>query len=292
MPSAEGSRLVLQRTGRDYSNFQYVNTLTTEKVRDEATLKRIRSLGLAPGYRSAMISDNPNSKVQAVCVDSKGRKQFMYHPDYLKKARERKFKCFLQLDAIWNKIQADVKCILHKALTGGIDKQAQIALVVFLLMTTGLRIGNDKYMKDNNTFGLCTMQTSHLIDQGSMIKISLIGKHHQVNKASVTEETSKTLLRRLVHERQRNREARIFNVHPVDVNTWLKRYMPDASSKVLRTHRANKLLVHHFKTSKVEPAAKRMKEAVYKTAADLNHTPAVCKSQYLHPALVEHLLQQ
>lgn len=291
MPSAE-ERLILRRIGTDYSNFNYVNILTNERVRDEATLRRIKGLGIAPGYRSALISNNPNSKVQAVCVDSKSRKQFMYHPDHLKKARERKFDCFLQLDAIWNKIQTDVRSILQKALTGNIDKQAQIALIVRLLMTTGLRIGNDKYMKDNNTFGLCTMQLSHLVDQGNTIKISLVGKHNQVNKATVKEEASKTLLRRLMQERRRNREARVFNVHPVDVNTWLKRFMPDASSKVLRTHRANKLLVHHFNTSKIEPAAKRMKEAVYKTAADLNHTPAVCKAQYLHPALVEHLLQQ
>ena len=292
MTNAAGS-LILKRLGTDYSNFRYINVLTNKRVQDEPTLKRIRALGIAPGYTSAMISNDSTSKVQAVCVDSKGRKQFMYHPEHVKKAREKKFECFLQLDSVWNKIQADVKSILAKASSGNvIDKQHQIALIVRLLMTTGLRIGNDKYMKDNNTFGLCTMHLSHLSDEGNLIKICLVGKHHQVNKACVTEEASKQVMRRLVQEKRRRREVRLFDVHPADVNIWLKRYMSDASSKVLRTHRANKLLMQHFNRLNTEPVARRLKEAVEKTAADLNHTPAVCKSQYLHPALMEHLLKQ
>src|SRR5437868_4039755 len=51
-------------------------------IEDENTLKRIRSLVLPPAWTSVWISPDPNSHIQAVGRDAKGRKQYRYHPAY------------------------------------------------------------------------------------------------------------------------------------------------------------------------------------------------------------------
>jgi DNA topoisomerase IB len=50
------------------------------RVRDEATLARIRSLAVPPAWRNAWICPSPNGHVQATGRDARGRKQYRYHP--------------------------------------------------------------------------------------------------------------------------------------------------------------------------------------------------------------------
>jgi DNA topoisomerase I len=50
------------------------------RVRDEATLARIRSLAVPPAWRNDWICPSPNGHVQATGRDARGRKQYRYHP--------------------------------------------------------------------------------------------------------------------------------------------------------------------------------------------------------------------
>ena len=50
------------------------------RVRDEATLARIRSLAIPPAYTDVWICPRASGHIQATGRDAKGRKQYRYHP--------------------------------------------------------------------------------------------------------------------------------------------------------------------------------------------------------------------
>src|SRR5690606_26649460 len=50
------------------------------RVRDAATLQRIRALAIPPAYERVWICPHPRGHLQATCRDARGRKQYRYHP--------------------------------------------------------------------------------------------------------------------------------------------------------------------------------------------------------------------
>jgi DNA topoisomerase I len=76
IPKGKGIQRKATSTG-----FQYLDA-DDNPVEDEQTLQRIRSLVIPPAWTSVWISPKPNTHIQAVGRDAKGRKQYRYHPKY------------------------------------------------------------------------------------------------------------------------------------------------------------------------------------------------------------------
>ena len=51
-------------------------------IRDRATIKRIKALGILPAYTDVWISPDPDGHIQATGRDAKGRKQYRYHAQW------------------------------------------------------------------------------------------------------------------------------------------------------------------------------------------------------------------
>src|SRR6266516_3567308 len=71
-------------------HFRYVNAHGHPIVDDEA-LERIDSLRIPPAWRDVRISPRPYAKLQATGIDSAGRKQYLYHPDFRAEQEQAKF---------------------------------------------------------------------------------------------------------------------------------------------------------------------------------------------------------
>src|SRR3954469_19240834 len=52
------------------------------RVRDRATLSRIRALVIPPAWTHVWISPDPDGHIQATGRDARGRKQYRYHPKW------------------------------------------------------------------------------------------------------------------------------------------------------------------------------------------------------------------
>ena len=52
-----------------------------------------------------------------------------------------------------------------------------LAAVVKLLETTLIRVGNDEYARDNNSFGMTTMHDEHVAIRGAALRFDFRGKH-------------------------------------------------------------------------------------------------------------------
>lgn len=68
--------ILRQRHGK---SFTYATTAGT-RVRDRATLARIRALSIPPAWTRVWISPDPDGHIQATGRDARGRKQYRYHP--------------------------------------------------------------------------------------------------------------------------------------------------------------------------------------------------------------------
>ncbi len=67
------------RRGRGFSYHDHDG----EAVADETTLTRIRDLVIPPAWKKVWISPHPNGHIQAVGTDVAGRRQYLYHEQWL-----------------------------------------------------------------------------------------------------------------------------------------------------------------------------------------------------------------
>ena len=120
-------------------------------VRDEATLERISKLVIPPAYTDVWICPDPRGHIQATGRDTRGRKQYRYHPDWRSVRDETKYARMAAFGRALPDIRARVDADLRRR---GLPKEKVVAAVVRLLELTLIRVGNDEYARTNQHFGL------------------------------------------------------------------------------------------------------------------------------------------
>ena len=113
-----------------------------------------RSPSHPPGPTSGYVPF-ADGHIQATGRDAKGRKQYRYHPRFREVRESTKYEHVVAfadaLPAIRRKVRE------HMALRG-LPREKVLATVVHLLETTLIRVGNDDYAKQNNSYGLTTLK--------------------------------------------------------------------------------------------------------------------------------------
>src|SRR5678815_1205538 len=138
---SRGIRRVRQarRSGRKKAppKFDYVGP-GGRPIRDPRTLARIAKLAIPPAYEDVWICPNPRGHLQATGRDSRGRKQYRYHPRFRQMREEAKYSrlpAFAQaLRRIRRRTAADVR-------KRGLPRVKVLAAAVQLLEKTLIRIG-------------------------------------------------------------------------------------------------------------------------------------------------------
>src|SRR5438105_2172915 len=84
-----------------------------KRVKEKNTLSRIDSLAIPPAWRHVWISPKVSGHLQVTGVDDRGRKQYIYHPEWIKVTQSNKFAKMedfgLSLPKIRNKVTTDMK---------------------------------------------------------------------------------------------------------------------------------------------------------------------------------------
>ncbi len=70
--------------------FAYFNT-DGKRITDESTIERINKLIIPPAYKNVWICPYANGHIQATAFDARGRKQYRYHPLWIKMSQHRAF---------------------------------------------------------------------------------------------------------------------------------------------------------------------------------------------------------
>jgi len=176
--SSESPGLGRRRSGAGFS----YRDIDGAVIRDRATLARVRALAIPPAWTSVWICPSPDGHLQAVGLDAKGRKQYLYHPKFRELRDGAKFEHMIMfaesLPALRRKITLDM------AKPGlGFDKV--LATVVRLLETTMIRVGGAAYARENKSYGLTTLLTRHVRVEGSDVRFHFKGKSGRIWRLGV-----------------------------------------------------------------------------------------------------------
>jgi DNA topoisomerase-1 len=238
---------------------------------------------IPPAYNDVKIN-KINGKIKAIGLDDKQRHQYIYNKKYTMKRNKLKFSELIdfgkQYKNIYGKIQKDLY-------TTSETKNKQIASILMLMIECDFRIGNDKYKKDNNSYGVTTLEKRHVKNKSGKVIIDFIGKKGVRNICEVSNNKVITNLKRKKKTIQKNdrifnyrKGENYYNIKSQDVNKYLKE-MGDYSSKYFRTWSANISLINELSSGL------DLKESIKKTAFKLHHTPEICKKNYLDPKLID-----
>ena len=249
--------------------------------------KHLEGFYVPPAYDDVEINMNKKAKVLAIGFDDKNRPQYIYNKTFVIKQSKKKFEKLIEFGYNYKKIYNKI----NKDLSSRKDtKEKEIATILKIIIDCNFRIGNDKYTKDNNSYGVSTLEKKHIIDKNGKIIINFIGKKGVENECIVKDKkVIKSLKKKKKSKNKRifsyKKNNRNFNIQSKDVNKYLKD-LGDFTTKNFRTWNANLELIKELIYSE-DDSNNIMKECIKNVAFKLHHTPSICKKNYLDPKLIE-----
>jgi Topoisomerase IB len=267
-------------------------------VADETTLKRIRSLVIPPAWKDVWICSDPNGHLQATGRDERGRKQFRYHSRWREIRDETKYARMVlfakALPSMRQRVERDLSL-------PGLPREKVLATIVRLLETSLIRVGNDEYARNNDSFGLTTMRDRHVEVNGSKVQFRFRGKSGKWHNLDVRDKCLATIVKRcqdlpgqelfqFLDEQGVQRDVR-----SDDVNSYLREISgQDFTAKDFRTWAGTVLaamaLTELRKCDTKAQMKKNLVAAVESVASRLGNTPAVCRKCYIHPQIFDAYL--
>jgi DNA topoisomerase-1 len=294
--------IVRRRAGKGFVYYGPDGT----RVTDETTLKRIRALVLPPAWTEVWICPHPRGHIQATGRDDRGRKQYRYHNEWAEARGQEKFSRTLAFARTLPKIREAVEADMRGK---PLARRTVLATIVRLLETTLIRVGNREYAQQNKSYGLTTMRTKHVEVNGTRLQFDFVGKS---GKRHVVEVSDRRIAR-IVRTLQELPGQELFQyvdedgerqtIDSADVNEYLREISgDDFTAKDFRTWAGTVLaawaLSEFEKIDSAAAARRNITAAVKRVASQLGNTPAVCRSSYIHPeilncyvdgSLIEHL---
>ena len=159
-------------------SFAYV-AADGKPVRNRGELARIAALAIPPAYTDVWISPIANGHLQATGRDARGRKQYRYHKRWRAVRDETKFDRMVAFAKALPAIRTAVARDVAKA---GMPREKVLATVVSLLEATAIRVGNEEYARDNDSYGLTTMQDQHADVRGGRTGFALDQRERAVGQ--------------------------------------------------------------------------------------------------------------
>src|SRR2546430_5967770 len=174
-------------------DFEYFDT-EGKPIRDETRLLRIKRLAIPPAYTDVWICPTPNGHIQATGRDARKRKQYRYHERWRDVRDENKYERILIFAEALPKIRRRLKKDLALP---GLPRNKVLAAIVQLLELSFIRVGNEEYARENNSFGLTTMQDRHVDVAGSKLRFRFRGKSGREHEVDVTDRRIAAIVSRL-----------------------------------------------------------------------------------------------
>ncbi|MAM36694.1 MAG: hypothetical protein CL988_05990 [Euryarchaeota archaeon] len=157
-PSLDGVTRQKKDVDTEAHEWQYF-TPNGEVVEEEELIERWNSLGLPPAWEEVWICPNARGHIQATGLDSKGRLQYRYHPDWTEVTTEMKYDDVVYFASQLPRLRKQVERDLAE---NSMKLHTVSALVVRLIDLYNIRVGSDEYAKANESYGLTTLKSMHV----------------------------------------------------------------------------------------------------------------------------------
>ena len=268
-------------------------------VKDRKTLDRIRALAVPPAWTDVWICPWPNGHIQALGTDDAGRRQYRYHDDWRLHRDREKFERVLDFAAALPEIRAVVERDLS---LDGLCRERVLAATVRLLDVGLFRVGGEAYAEENETFGVTSLRKEHVrIRHGAMVF-----RYPAKGSIERTVEIHDAKVRKVVDSLRRRRngngnghlfaykeESGWVEVRAEDTNAYIKDAAggDEFSAKDFRTWSATVLTAAALAGNGAPETERETRHAVVAAIAEaadhLGNTPAVARSAYIDPRIIE-----
>ena len=286
--------LTRRRAGRGW----VVLDASGRKVGDPDVLARVRSLAIPPAWRDVWICPDPRGHIQAVGTDAAGRRQYRYH-DVWRQHRDRaKYARVLRVGARLPAMRRRWNRDLRRP---ELDRERVLAAAARLLDLGLFRVGGEEYAEANDSYGLATLRREHVtVARGRMV-FDYTAKAGLQRREEVRDPKVAAVVAALV-DRPDDPNPELFayrngsgwsDVRSTMVNEYLREVSGEQmSAKDLRTWHATVLmsavLARNAPPPRSQAARRRIIRAGYVEVSEaLGNTPAVCKSSYVNPLVVD-----
>lgn len=298
LSNAVGARVGGKRRGAKRRGFWYEDA-QGRRITKAADLERIAALVIPPAWTHVRISPKAGSRLQAIGLDTSERAQYLYHPNFAARQQRRKFE---KVERFGQHLP-DLRRKTNEDIAGAaLTREHVLAVVVRLINDLYFRVGSEQSVKRYRTYGITTLRNRHLeIKRGGRLVFQFVGKHHIRHRQIIVDAELAALMRDI----KRLGGAKLFNyldaegkarpVKPKDVNDYIKAATAaEFSAKDFRTWGGTLLAAVELAeegTAADEREAKRhLAQAVKRVAERLGNTPAVCRTSYIHPLVLERYL--
>lgn len=286
----------LERKGGKASGFRYVDC-NGEQITDESTLERIKALVIPPAWTHVRICPSASGRLQVVGMDTRGRIQYRYHPSFSKKQERKKFAKVEKFGEVLPNLR---KATNEHLSEDGLPKEKVLAAMLRLINSLYFRVGTDLSERHYKTCGITTLKKTHLSlkPKGKLI-FDFVGKSHVQHRKVLVDEDLAAVVKEIAALpggrrlfRFIDQDGRKRSVKPSDVNAYLKSITaPQFSAKDFRTWGGT--LLAAIELAEIGAAddeamiKKNVVNAVKRVAEELGNTPSVCRSSYIHPAVLD-----
>jgi DNA topoisomerase-1 len=269
------------------------------KVGDADELRRIRSIVIPPAWTDVWICPHAHGHIQATGRDARGRKQYRYHPAFREIRESTKYEHMMAFAQALPALRATID--QHMALRG-LPRQKVLATVVRLLETTLIRIGNDDYARQNDSFGLSTLKNRHVSVDGAQLRFRFTGKSGRKWSVAITDRRVAKVIKACQELpgqellQYLDEEGNPQDVTSADVNDYLREIAGDnVTAKDFRTWGGTVLAaiaLHELQSfDSTAKAKKNLRAAIERVALRLGNTPTICRKCYVHPELLNCYLE-
>ncbi|HKZ77803.1 MAG TPA: hypothetical protein VJ124_05720 [Pyrinomonadaceae bacterium] len=259
--------------------------------------KRIEELRIPPAWTELAINPSPNGRLHAVGKDAAGRWQYLYHQNHVRIQESKKFQRLIKFAETLPQMRATVNRHLKQP---GLRRERVMAAILRVLSTSFMRPGSQVYASENGSYGIATLRPRHVKVKGDLVQFDFPGKSGVRQLRQIQDRDVAKVVRALLKNpgrevfKYQNGDGNFVDVKRRHINEYIKELMGQSfSAKDFRTWAGTLLCASalaRIGTERVEkPTARKKKivEAINETATLLGNTPAVCRSSYISPAIVE-----
>ena len=251
---------------------------------------------IPPAWNPVRICPSARGRLQAVGVDQLGRLQYIYHTSFSDRQQRKKFAKIERFGNFLPKLRQKTNRDIRMK---GFPREKVLALMIRLVNSLYIRVGGEASARTFRTYGITTLKNKHFsIRNGQELVFDFVGKSHIQHRKVLADKKMAELMSQL---RRLGSSKKLFHylddvgmphaVRPLELNAYLKEATsPEFTLKDFRTWGAS--LLAAIKLAELGPAEtetekkRKIVRAVKEVAEELGNTPAVCRSSYIHPAIL------
>lgn len=287
----------LLRRGKRPGRFRYV--APNGRAANARRAAQIDALAIPPGWTGVHVAASDRSAIQAWGYDARGRKQYRYHPRDIQRGQWRKYYRVRQMGEDLPRIRRHLaRDFRGRPLT----RERVLAGIVRFLADGFFRVGNERYTRENHTFGLTTLHKEHVRADGDSVIFDFVGKRSIRHRKTVVDRELARFVEALLATpgrrlfRYQDGEGGWHDVDAAQVNDYLQSLANfPYSAKDFRTWggtlRAATVLAEFGAAASEREANRNVVTAMRLVASELGNTPAICRASYVHPAVIEQYVK-